>query len=659
MTDLSVIIVNYNVKEFLANSVKSILKSASSLKCEIIVVDNASADGSVEYISSLFPQIIVIANADNLGFGAANNQALGIAKGKFIALINPDTIVKEDTFTKLIEFFAENPTAGIAGCRVLNPDGTLQLACRRSFPGPWVSFTKISGLSSLFPKSRLFARYNLTYLDEFKTYEVDAISGSFMFIRREVYEKTKGFDPDFFMYGEDLDLCFRAKDAGYGVYYLHTTEIIHYKGESTRRSSIDENKIFHKAMEIFVDKHISGSILVKLILRAAIFARRMASLLRTYSLIVFSSILDFILFSGSVALGEFLYRPSDWVGFPDNVKPWVYLIPGISQTAISFFTGTYTKNKISVWKAVLSLFYGFLFLSAFTFFFKQFGYSRGVFLISYTFAFLLFALWRTVAKLFFRIGVDHGKLGNKTIIAGTGKKAEILAEKLRSNSASIHKIEGFASLTPEVIGTTKGGAEVLCTLENLHKIIKERNISLVIFSSEEIPFEKMFEVLGRSQGLNVEFKVVGNEMEYLVGKSSVTVLENIPFMKLSLNITEISHKISKTVFDKTISLTLLILVFPFVYLLSKCGKKGKLIHMLLQIPEILLGSKSLVGPRVAPSGTGTYLGKEGITGLWFIEAGRISDEEENKLNIYYARNQSIWLDLEILSKTIRIILNRG
>ena len=163
---LSVIIVNYNVKQFLKNLIESVLKAVENISYEIIVVDNASSDGSAEEIRNSFPHVKFIANKKNLGFGAANNQALEIAKGEFIVLINPDALVKTNTFDTLIKFFHDNPQTGMAGCKVLNPDGTLQLACRRSFPGVWTSFTKIVGLSSLFPKSKYFAKYNLTYLDE-------------------------------------------------------------------------------------------------------------------------------------------------------------------------------------------------------------------------------------------------------------------------------------------------------------------------------------------------------------------------------------------------------------------------------------------------------------------------------------------------------------
>lgn len=199
--DLSVIIVNYNVKEFLQNLLHSIEKASANLSKEIIVVDNASDDGSVEVIREKFPYVNLIENKINVGFGKANNQGLAIAKGKYILFINPDCIVSEDTLDKMISFFGGHSDCALAGCKILNSDGTLQLACRRSFPGPWTSFTKVTGLSNLFPKSRIFARYNLTYLDENKTYEVDAVSGSFMMMRKTVYDNVGGFDEQFFMYG--------------------------------------------------------------------------------------------------------------------------------------------------------------------------------------------------------------------------------------------------------------------------------------------------------------------------------------------------------------------------------------------------------------------------------------------------------------------------
>jgi len=166
---LSIIIVSYNVREFLWQALNSIDKATSGLPCEVIVVDNASYDGSVDLVKKHFPQVKLFSNKTNIGFARANNQAIRISKGQYICLLNPDTLVQEDTFSTILEFFKDRQDIGMVGCKVLNPDGSLQLACRRSFPTPWVAFTRILGLSRIFPKSRIFSRYNLTYLDPDQT----------------------------------------------------------------------------------------------------------------------------------------------------------------------------------------------------------------------------------------------------------------------------------------------------------------------------------------------------------------------------------------------------------------------------------------------------------------------------------------------------------
>jgi len=271
--ELSVIIVNYNVRQFLENALHSIRRAMADIDGEIFVVDNASTDGSAAMVRAKFPDVHLLENNENLGFARANNLAINRARGRFLLLINPDTIVQETTFHEMLQFLRSRPDVGLAGCKVLNPDGTFQLACRRSFPTPWVAFTKIFGLSALFPRTRLFGKYNLTYLSPDETYPVDAVSGSFMMITRAAYDRIGGLDESFFMYGEDLDWCYRVKEAGFGVYYVHATSIIHFKGESTRRSEIDEIRMFYSAMELFVEKHFGRSPLLTSFLRAGIVLR--------------------------------------------------------------------------------------------------------------------------------------------------------------------------------------------------------------------------------------------------------------------------------------------------------------------------------------------------------------------------------------------------
>ncbi|MBI1937122.1 MAG: glycosyltransferase [Ignavibacteriales bacterium] len=661
MLDLSIIIVNYNVKEFALNLLASINKALKNISSEIILVDNASDDGSVELIGEKYPDVKIIVNKNNVGFGSANNQALEIAKGKYLLLINPDTIVKEDTFAKMIEFFEANPQAGIAGCKVLNPDGSLQLACRRGFPGPWTSFTKVMGLSTLFPKSRLFAKYNLTYLDENQTYEVDAVSGAFLMMRKSVYEKIGGFDRQFFMYGEDLDLCYRTQQAGWKVYYVNSTEIIHYKGESTKRSSIDETKIFYDAMHLFVRKHFSSSFLVEVILQTAILFRRLIAFANVYKLALVGIAVDFGIFSVSVYLAEKIYANERWIGFPQFAIPWVYFAPALLQIFISIIGGAYKKITLSVLRCTVSLFAGMIVLAALTYFFKQFAFSRAVVLITYIIAFFSFSLWRILLKVVFKVGLDANTRKGRTLIVGNEARAGDLASKLKSDLTSLYQVVGIIGLTRKMIGESIGNYKVLGALDNIGKVIAEKKINKVIFSSEGVSFNQMFAVVSECQGMNVEFMVAGNELDYLVGKSSISMLDDIPLLKVQYNISSFVHKKTKQIFDFFFSLILiLLLVHPFIYLFQKfTSKKSDLIQFILGVPKVLSGEKSFVGPRSSTHIGELYIGKTGLTGFWFVESINENDTDEmNKLDLFYAKNQNIWLDFEILGRTFSKIFFR-
>ncbi|MCK4818743.1 glycosyltransferase family 2 protein, partial [bacterium] len=228
MIRLSIIIVSYNVKPFLEQALHSVRKALLGIPSEVFVVDNGSGDGSVQLVREHFPEVCLIVNRENLGFARANNMALRKAKGDAICLLNPDTLVREDTFRVCIEYLNSNAEVGAVGCKILNPDGSLQLACRRSFPTPWVAFTKVIGLSRLFPGSRVFGKYNLTYLDSNEVAEVDSLSGSFMMVKQKVIKHVGLLDEIFFLYGEDLDWCYRIRQKGWKVVYLPDTQIIHY-----------------------------------------------------------------------------------------------------------------------------------------------------------------------------------------------------------------------------------------------------------------------------------------------------------------------------------------------------------------------------------------------------------------------------------------------
>ena len=657
--DLSIITVNYNVKEFLQNLIHSIHKAAGSLSYEIIIVDNASSDGSVDFISDKFPEVKLISNNENLGFGKANNQGLKIAEGKFILLINPDAIVSEDTFTKMISFFETHPSVGLAGCKILNPDGTLQLACRRSFPGPWTSFCKVTGLSSLFPNSGLFARYNLTYKDENESYEVDAISGSFMMMRKEVYENTGGFDEDYFMYGEDLDLCYRIQQAGYQVYYVHETQIIHYKGESTRRSSLDETKFFYDAMHLFVKKHLSSSLLVQFILRTAIGIRKILSFLGKRKLIFLAIILDFIFFNLSLIISESIYQSiRTWRGFPQFSFPIVFTIPALSYILVASVYGVYRRESLSILKTLAASFTSFFIVSSLTFFFKDFAYSRAIVIITYVLLFVMLVLWRVILKLGFKIGIKRDLyLRRRTLIVGINEAAVKIADTLKLKQTDYHTIAGLISRTPKDIGKKLGEWEVVGSIENIIKVIREKEIDEVIFSPQELSYSQMMSVVSDSQNENTEFKIIGNNLDFLIGKASVSVLDELPLIGIKYNITNPVMKFFKALFDYLLAMFVLFLVYPFIYLTAKLSSRNSdFSQFILKVPSVLSGRMSFVGPKNPSGYKDLYLGKKGLTGLWYIE--NVEKKDEEKLDILYAKNQNIWFDLEILAKSLNKMLTR-
>lgn len=654
--ELSIIIVNYNVKEFLQNLVHSLQKAVSKINHEIIVVDNASDDGSVEFIREKFPQINLIVNQTNLGFSKANNVALKAARGKFILLINPDTIVSEDTITKMIEFLSEHTDAGLAGCKILNPDGSLQLACRRSFPGPWTSFCKVTGLSTLFPKSKLFAKYNLTYLDENSTYEVDAISGSFMMMKREVYEKVGGFDEQFFMYGEDLDLCYRIQKNGYKVYYYSGTQIIHYKGESTKRSSLDETKIFYDAMHLFVKKHFSSFYLIEVILRSAIGFRKFFAFLGQRKLVFIGIILDIIFFNISLISAEKLYlRFTSWKGFPEFSYPLILVIPVSIHILIAALIGVYRKNSFSILKNSGAIVISFFIISSLTFFFKQFAYSRAVVIITYIFLLISLAGWRIILKLFFKVGLEIAPSSKKTLIVGTNKTAIMIADKLQKKFIDDHIIQGLIGYSHKDIGNAIEGYDIVGSLDNINKLIIDKKINEVIFSPDELSYNQMMSIVSHNTSAGVDFKLIGSNLDFLVGKASVSVLDDIPLIDLNLNISSPISRFVKSLMDFTFGSFALIFIYPLIYLISKVdNKESDFRKFILGIPSIFNGRVSLVGPQKQSEESKTFLGKKGLTGLWYLEGDSAVSSE--KLDLIYARNQNIWLDLEILGKTFNNML---
>lgn len=688
--ELSVVIVNYNVKEFLEQSLISVKKSLKNITSEIIVVDNASWDGSAELIRKRFPQVKLLINTENLGFAKASNQGLRIARGKFIALLNPDTIVQEDTFSSMLDFFKKHRDTGMLGCKILNPDGTLQLACRRSYPTPWVAFTKLSGLSYLFPNSKLFGKYNLTYLDSDRSYEVEAISGSFMLIQRKILDDVGYLDESFFLYGEDLDWCYRIREKGWKVRYFAGTKIIHFKGESSKRTQIDNLKTFYQAMGLFVRKHFKKKYLFVpyWLLLGAIWLRAAFSFLKRLVGSLSIPLTDFVLLGLALVLGIY-FRFGNLNHLASFIPVYtVYLM--IWMVSLNLL-GCHGKHKFSSSKAALAILVGFLFNVSLTHFFKQYHYSRAVILYASMLALLTASGWRLLIRFLPRLGLIPFKgtlgktlLARNTVIVGDFASGEKLIEKLNSQIDAGYNITGLVSIDDKDAGRTYSGMKVLGSVDNLNSIIQEQKIQEVIFSTNRLSYDQILGIISRSRNQKVNFKLVPSDLEVIIGKASIERIDDMPLLEIDYKLYQNRYRYAKRLFDIFFAFNGLVFTMP-IYLYKKLLTSAKLnkrivlaaqnrsitlyefadqsptfIRRMPYLWSILKGDLSFVGSEIVEADNGSKSSspmeldlKPGLTGLVQLNSHRhLTKEDKEKYHIYYLKNYSFLLDLEIIFKAL-------
>jgi GT2 family glycosyltransferase len=667
--DISIVIVNYNVREFLRGALESIRRSLANgnLTGEIMVVDNASIDGSQEMVRRDFPDVKLYDLPKNIGFGRANNIAMRDAKGDYILVVNPDTILGEDTLGVMIDFMKSHPECGVSGCKLLNADGSFQVSCRRGFPSPWASFTKLFGLASIFPNSPLFAQYNLTYLPVDETYEIDALAGAFMLLSREAFEKTGGFDEDFFMYGEDIDLSYRIKKAGLNVYYVHSTSTVHFKGESTRRSVLNEVKVFYEAMHTFVAKHYGASPLFNGLLRLGIFLRSTLAFFKKYRGAIILAAADlFAVFAAIFGISRFVI--GSWFGLPKVDYPWVFIISPIVVITVLSIVGAYLpENRRKARPVILAMPVILIVISSFTYFFKEFTASRSLVLELTAVLTVLLVLVRSVFRFIdrFRYGGEGSAkpVLRRTLIAGTGSEALRIAGLLRSSGFSRrYDLTGFIGKDLSDIRTEPmPGLQILGDLRMLDRVIREHNINQVIFPSDAFSYSDMLLAMQRvSNDLDtqeVSFNVVPQATDVLLSRSKIEVISppdaetSFAVMPLEYNIQKISHRLAKRLFDIFIG----VLAFPVVSLFALFRNSSSEETTLSALKDVLKGNRSLVGIR--PTGeTSPRLAKTGMMSLADItypaSPGIARNEDIEQVNLYYARNHTIGMDIEILLRSV-------
>ncbi len=653
---LSIIIVNYNVRDFLRQALLSLNKARTGIPSEIIVVDNASDDGSVDMVKNKFPEVRILANNVNAGFAKANNMGLKLAKGEFCLLINPDTIVQENTLRVMLQFFGDHPDVGLAGCKILNPDGSPELACRRSFPTPWVAFTKMIGLAALFPESRWFARYNLTFRSFDETYEVDAVSGSFMMTRRAAFNDVGGLDENFFMYGEDLDWSYRIQQSGWKVYYVHTTSIVHYKGESTRRSGLNEIRTFYEAMHLFVRKHYGRSILLSWSLKVGISMSANIAIVRSMLRPLKYAFVDFFMVPVSMLLAEWIWRGGVFL-YPSYAYPVVFVVPSVVVVGVLYSLDVYADRTMSVGRSLVGVFTSYLIISTLVAFFKTYAFSRMIIVLSGALCMILIPGWRLAWRSIGRARLEGKRsiLGKRTFIVGTDAVARELLKRLRRHIAGDYEVIGFIARTTERIGRELDGIPILGAHENIAKVIRDHRVSDVIVSPESVSYADILSLMDKTREQPVNYHLVPSSMEVIIGKGNIDSLTELPLVKISYNIDQPSHRFTKRLFDLIVSGLLLMTVYPILRITNRSGAQHPS-RFFAHLPDVFRGRMSLVGPsdeRGKKSHPVLQMGKPGLTGLVQLQRNRaLTAEEIDSLDLSYARNQSVMLDLEILVKSL-------
>lgn len=641
--DLSVVIVNYNVVFFLEQCLNSVFAASKNLNVQIFVVDNNSVDGSINMLKEKFSSVVLIENKENVGFSKANNQAIKRANSPYVLLLNPDTVIEEDTFDKCIDFMNSNADCGGLGLRMLDGKGNFLPESKRGFPSPSVAFYKIFGLSYLFPKSQKFGRYHLGFLSEFEVNEVDVLSGAFMLLRKVTLEKVGLLDEQFFMYGEDIDLSYRIKLGGYKNYYFPETKIIHYKGESTKKSSVNYVFVFYNAMILFAKKHFSNknANLFSFAINLAIYMRASLSLINRFVKKIATPFLNAALtYSALFFLADYWRNAA--IQFPEYV--FYISIPLYIFVFILFawLIGVYDKgirNHI-IWKA--TIFASIFILVIYALLPKDWQFSR-LFILT---ASLVFVLQHYLVLITQNLVKTH-KIGlpstPKKHFAIIGDQAEFIRVKkiLELTYPTIESIIG--------VYITKNYEEASGSNLQLNEIIQVHTINEIIYCAKDVSAKDIIEGMTKIESQDIEFKIAQPNTSYLIGSNSID--NSGDFYALNFSALSKAENIrSKRLFDFFFSIILLLLS-PILLVIIKF--KAKFISNLFRI---LSGKKSFVGYLNQSDGTKTNLPKikPGILEPFSISE-ELSIDKKEELNLLYAKQYSFIFDFEVLVRKWKLL----
>lgn len=510
-------IVHYKVPDFLQRALRSLRQAQLYDQSEVIVVDNASRDDSKRCITEEFPEVQWIGLKSNIGFGKACNVGAQGARGTYVLFLNPDTLVSQNTLSECYNFFKQHDNAGIIGPKILNPDGTLQVSCRRSFPTPPVAFYRLAGLSRLFPKSKRFGQYNLTFLDPDQASEVDAVSGSFMFMRLSMFQEIGGFDETFFMYGEDLDLCWRVKEKGFAVWYDPHTQIIHFKGRSSAKTSFTSRKAFYEAMVIFSRKyrHLHKSFFPGWLIVAAIVSLATRTIAANLFKTLTATLIDFflinvVLFAGISIRFSLSTMNSPYLGNNTFVMLGMHVLMTASFISVFAYRGVYSKGRYSIGNTLVSGIMASVVFMSCVYFVKSMAFSRIAFLISAICITLLLAAWRErmplIISRFKRLIYSTGKV----IIIGNDDVSAALIKNFEEDKTA-HILGVLWPISEKYPGEFMG-YPVLDTIENIRAVLEKSQVDLLLIATAQPWYSHVIEALSSPKIKNLTIRWIPHEL---------------------------------------------------------------------------------------------------------------------------------------------------
>jgi hypothetical protein len=647
--DISVVIVNYKVKEYVLNLLHTLYKGKGEYSLQIIVIDNASGDNALTEISKQYTDITVIQNDENLGFGKANNQGINLAKGKYTLLINPDTLISEDTLEKMYAFMEANPKCGVSSCKILNADGSFAKECKRSIPDLVSAVNKVTGLDTLFPKSRLFGKRYLSWIDENETSEVPVVSGSFMFWNTDVLKSLGGFDEAFFMYAEDDDICLRAKEAGYKVVYAPITKIIHYKGESTKKRDYKYAKIFNQSLYQFFIKHygkVYGRLVSTIVLcityLKTIVDVSLSTLLNNYQLIIDLVAINLALIVAFLSRFDF-----DIAAIIDPNRNDFFIVNAIISVLYFLLHKFRNQEKRSfdfITKDLINLSLAFLIVAGISFLIKELAYSRLILVVAYILSLFLAVILK---PMFMRIregGYQIKKL--KVLLIGELPNHDFWKQKIEGHPSGkylVHESTTISAVNRKMINS----------------------VDEIFFVVDEVQYDTLLEVLTSKNEQRKPAKICSQVTDTIIGKSSIEYFD--PPSQIEMLLYErTQNKVFKRVFDVLIAIPCWGITFIPRLLggifKNKASKQvttntnnvfytGRPIRNLnLLCGYILLGEMSWVGaPMFGPK-------KPFKAGLFGIAQYQSIQNKENltkeEFSHYYLKHHSLSLDIDLFLKGI-------